>query len=69
MATKLTKAKEMELACVVRDKGKFRPLVLTVFPTGEYLLRPKGTRKDGPAEVAGRFSAEYNTKAISKYLK
>jgi len=69
MATKLTKAKEMELVCTVRDKGKFRPLVLTVFPTGEYLLRPKGTRKDGPAEVAGRLSAEYNAKVIARYLK
>jgi len=63
MATKLTKAKELELCrgigCVVKDKGKSKNLILTVHPEGHFTLRPKGTRRGGDAEITGVFSSVY----------
>ena len=53
MPNKLTKAKEVELKCAVKDRGKSKLLVLTVSPEGWYTLRPKGTRRGGEAAVPG----------------
>ena len=70
MATKLTKAKELELfkgiGCVVKDKGKPKNLILTVYPEGHFTLRPKGTRKGGDAEITGIFSRVYNDLMIRR---
>jgi len=67
MASQLTKAKEIVMpSCNVRDKGKVKCLVLEIEPDGGYTLRPKGTRRNGEAEVAGSFSAEYIQKMWRK---
>ena len=67
MPNKLTKAKEVELKCAVKDRGKSKLLVLTVSPEGWYTLRPKGTRSGGEAAVTGLFTDEYNKKLYAKY--
>ena len=70
MAVKLTKMKELELCkgtgCVVRDKGKPKNLILTIYPEGYFTLRPKGTRKGGEAEITGVFAPVYNDLMMRK---
>ena len=67
MATKLTKPKEIILPnCNVRDVGKLKPLVLTIYPTGDYVLRPKGTRKGGDAQINGSLATDYTEKMWRK---
>lgn len=67
MAIKLTKVKEIEMpSCNIKDKGKYRSLILTIEPDGGYVLRPKGTRKGGEAEMAGSFASEYYRKIWDK---
>tara|TARA_R100001443_G_scaffold116636_1_gene137679 strand:- start:741 stop:1037 length:297 start_codon:yes stop_codon:yes gene_type:complete len=67
MAVKLTKVRDIEMpSCSIRDKGKYKSLVLSIEPDGGYTLRPKGTRKGGEAEVAGSFSADYIQKMWKK---
>ena len=72
MALKLTKAKEFDLCkgfgCVVKDKGKPKNLILTIHPEGHFTLRPKGTRRDGEAEITGMFSRVYNDLMIRSCL-
>ena len=68
MATKLTKEKEIVLTgCSVRDRGKLKPIVLTIFPSGDYVMRPSGTRRGGDAEVCGSLSKDYTSKLYSKF--
>ena len=70
MALKLTRIREFELyrgiGCVVRDKGKPKNLILTIHPEGHFTLRPKGTRRDGEAEITGVFSRVYNDLMIRR---
>ena len=68
MATKLIKPKEIILPnCNVRDIGKLKPLVLTIYPTGDYVLRPKGTRKGGEAQINGSLATDYTEKMWRKH--
>lgn len=46
MATKLEKAVTRVSNEVVRDTGKFRPLVVTLYPNGTVGIRPQGTRRE-----------------------
>lgn len=67
MASKLTKVKEIVMpSCNIKDKGKYKCLVLEIEPDGGYTLRPKGTRRGGEAEMAGSFSSEYYKKIWAK---
>ena len=68
MPSKLSKAKEFELMSAVRDKGKMKPLMLTIDPNGWYTLRPKGTRRGGAAEVTGLFEGDYKKKLYERYI-
>ena len=46
MATKLNKEITRVSNEVVRDTGKFRNLVVTLYPSGDIGLRPQGTRRE-----------------------
>ena len=46
MATKLEKAITRVSNELVRDTGKFRPLVVTLYPNGTIGIRPQGTRRE-----------------------
>lgn len=46
MATKLEKAVTRVSNELVRDTGKFRPLVVTLYPNGTIGIRPQGTRRE-----------------------
>jgi len=60
MASILTKPITRLLhSTVVRDGAKMRQLEVTVHPNGTVVLRPKGTRKGGDAEVSIQLSAAY----------
>jgi len=67
MASKLTKVKEIVMpSCIIKDKGKYKCLILEIETDGGYTLRPKGTRRGGEAEMAGSFSSEYYKKIWAK---
>jgi len=67
MATKLIKPKEIVLTgCFIRDRGKLKNIVMTIYPTGEYELRLSGARKGGETEVCGSLSDDYYQKVRRK---
>jgi len=46
MTTRLTKPVSRVSGEVIRDAGKFRQLVVTIYPNGLIGLRPQGTRRE-----------------------
>mgnify|MGYP001614199619 CR=1 FL=1 len=46
MATKLTKPVTRVADEFIRDAGKFRKLVVTMYPSGLIGVRPQGTRRE-----------------------
>ena len=69
MASKLTKTKEITMPfCNIRDKQKLKYLVLEIERDGSYTLRPKGTKREGPAVVSGSFATEYYQKIMARAM-
>ncbi len=74
MATKLNKPVSRVSGETVRDTGKFRPLVVTLYPAGLIGLRPMGTRREEVYPLASiydlavkaRVSAEKAAKKAAK---
>lgn len=69
MATILTKPISRELNTKVRDAGKIRSLEVTLEPNGIMTLRPKGTRKDGPAVVYINLGTAYTEWLYRRYAR
>lgn len=46
MTTSLKKAVKRVSSATVRDTGKFRPLIVTLYPGDMIGLRPQGTRRE-----------------------
>lgn len=56
MATPLSKPVARVSAETVRDAGKTRPLVITLYPNGTIGLRPQGTRREEVYPLAAVYS-------------
>lgn len=53
MVTRASKPVSRVTSAVIRDGGKRRELVLTIYPNGMIGLRPKGTRREETANAEG----------------
>lgn len=66
MATKLNKAVSRVSMVLIRDGGKVRHLVVTMYPSGDLGLRPQGTRREERYPIDRVYDAAVKARVASE---
>ncbi len=69
MATKLTKPVKRLSASIVRDAGKIRNLVITLYPNDTIGLRPEKTRREEIVTLGSVYALAVRQRAMKEHAE